>query len=100
MYEDEMKTLFLNVVSLLSLHREVTRELPSGKVIEYGMILDDGLFLTYREADRTLHFYQDQLEILKLTENSPVLWMLRELFVELEDTDPRDLTRMRLKRIK
>ena len=100
MYEIEMKSLFMDVVSLLSLNREVTRETPSGEVLEYGMVLDDRLFVTYREQDKTLHFYVDNFEIMQLTEHSPVLWMMRELLTELDYTDPRELARERLKRIK
>ncbi|MDO4289033.1 MAG: hypothetical protein Q4C55_07580 [Eubacterium sp.] len=100
MYESEMKSLFLDVVSLLSLNREVTRETVTGQVLEYGMVLDEHLYLTYREMDKTLHFYRDDLEILRLTENSPVIWMIRELLGELEYTDPRELSLARMKRIK
>ena len=97
MTESEIKTLFLDIVGTLNLCRDVNMETPAGEVVEYGMTITDTAFITYRESNRTLHFYVDGNELLVLNESSRLLYMMRELFVEVEDGDPKELTRARLR---
>lgn len=97
MTESEIKTLFLDIVGTLNLCRDINMETPAGEIIEYGMSITDSAYITYRENDRTLHFYSEGKELISLTEKSPLLYMIRELFIEVDDGDPKELTRARLR---
>ncbi|MEF9919214.1 MAG: hypothetical protein RR310_03720 [Eubacterium sp.] len=97
MNESEIKTLFLDIVGTLNLCRDVNMETSTGEVVEYGMTITDTSFITYRESNRSLHFYVEGDEILSVDEDSPLLFMMRELFVEVDEGDPIELKRARLK---
>lgn len=96
MLESEIRTLFLNIVTTLTLCRDINMETADGTVVEYGMSIDDETFITYRESNQTLHFYQNDEELLVLDSKSPLLVMFYELFAELGDADPDDLNRAHL----
>ncbi len=97
MLESDIRTLFLNIVSTLTIYRDVNMETADGQVLEYGMTIDENTFITYRESNQTLHFYHNDEELLVLDNRNPLLVMFHELFAEVDDGDPADLKRARLR---
>lgn len=78
------KKKFYQIVRGIEDCSDTVIENKHGVVMERGITLHDGQFITYHLEDNTINFYIDDEIILSIEEDSPIITMFEELISNIE----------------
>ena len=83
--ENVYKKKFYKAVNCLEECSDTVIKNKYGVVMERGIALDDGQFITYHLEDNTINFYNDDDVVLSIEEDSPLISMFEMLIFNMNE---------------
>lgn len=83
--ENIYKKKFYKAVNCLEECSDTVIKNKYGVVMERGMTLYDGQFVTYHVEDNTINFYVDDDVVLSIEEDSPLISMFEMLIFNMNE---------------
>lgn len=82
----ENKKLFWKIVNIITENKDLWLKNKDGEITEEGMILPSGASITYESKQGVLWIYNNKMDpVCRVTENNPILVILKELLEEIEE---------------
>ncbi|MDU1315213.1 MAG: hypothetical protein E6940_14335 [Clostridium septicum] len=81
----EYRKKFYKAVNSLEYCSDTVIKNKHGVVMEKGITLHDGQFITYHLEDNTINFYIDDEVVLSIQEDSPLISMFEGLILSMNE---------------
>lgn len=78
MNNEKIKERFNQIVETIKNLKDITIE-GDGSVIAYGMHTDETHTIVYYENENSVKFFEDGNELIKISEDSPIILMFDEI---------------------